>query len=60
LDDKWLTSHLKENPNALRHEWIGKELLITASTAELQAFLLRHVSTKGAFAPTPGEWRRAG
>lgn len=34
---------LTEDPNALQHMTIGERLVLTASTKELQAFVLKHV-----------------
>ncbi len=50
LEPKWLKKMLAENPNAIRHEKIGDEILLTAPTGELQKFLLTHLNTEGAFA----------
>jgi two-component system phosphate regulon sensor histidine kinase PhoR len=48
-DPKWLESHLKENPKAIRHEQIDDRVLLTASTQELQEFVCKHAETPGAF-----------
>jgi hypothetical protein len=50
FNDKWLEKLLKKNPSLLRHEVVDGDLVLTASTKQLQSFLLRHVNTKGAFA----------
>ena len=50
LEPEWLKKIIAENPNAIRHEKIGDEILLTASTKELQKFLLKHLNTEGAFA----------
>lgn len=34
---------LKENPNAVKHTNVGDRIVLTASTKELQAFVLKHV-----------------
>ena len=58
LDPEWLEKLLKENPQALRHEIIQQErLVLTASTQELQAFLLKQASDPKAFAK-PGTLQR--
>ena len=45
----WLKGHLKAHPAALRHERDKDRILLTASTRELQAFLVKHAETKRAF-----------
>lgn len=50
FNDRWLEEFLKKNPGALKREVVDKDLVVTASTNELQSFVLRHVNTKGAFA----------
>src|SRR5687768_17583190 len=50
LEPEFLKNTIAKNPNALRHEKIGDDILITASTKQLQAFLLTHLKTEGAFA----------
>jgi hypothetical protein len=49
---EWLVKLLDENPKALRHHLIGDDkdkdknrLVVTADTAELQAFLVKHLGT---------------
>jgi hypothetical protein len=49
LDVTWLEQFLRKNPKALKHERTEDGILLTASTAELQAFILKHLKTKGAF-----------
>jgi hypothetical protein len=54
LDLKWLNKLLKENPDALRHRSVGTDekdpqILVTASTQELQAFIAKHLKTPEAF-----------
>ena len=50
LEPEFLKNTVARNPNALRHEKIGDDILITASTKELQTFLLAHLKIEGAFA----------
>ena len=50
LEPEFLKKTLAKDSSALRHEKLGGEILITASTEELQAFLLEHLNTEGAFA----------
>jgi hypothetical protein len=49
LNDKWLEKLLKANPSLLKHEVVDGDLVLTASTRQLQSFLLRHLNTTGAF-----------
>jgi hypothetical protein len=49
LEPDWLKSFLEKNPAAIRHEKLSGEILLTASTKELQKFLLTHLNTPGAF-----------
>jgi hypothetical protein len=58
LEPDWLKSHLDKNPSALRHEKLSGEILITASTKDLQKFLLTHLDTPGAFAKPIGVKRK--
>lgn len=45
----WFKELIQEHPEALRHEIEGDRILVTASTRELQAFLLAHVGDPKAF-----------
>jgi hypothetical protein len=49
LDNNWLETILKKNSSALKHEVVDGDLILTASTRQLQSFVLRCVNTKGAF-----------
>lgn len=49
LDIDWLHKITKDNPQAIRHEKIGRDIVLTASTKELQTFLLNHLETEDAF-----------
>jgi hypothetical protein len=58
MDYDWMKKYLEANPTALAHELIDenssgsdKELVLTASTADLQAFVLAHVNDDGLFKP---------
>lgn len=42
FDLNWLDKYLAQNPDALQHTTYNGQRLITASTPELQAFLLEH------------------
>ena len=47
----WLQELLEKNPNAIRHEVLGKDdIILSASTEALQTFWLAHLDTEGAFA----------
>lgn len=50
-DIDWFIDYLRAHPDAIRHEWVddGKFPVLTASPAELQAFILKHLETDGAF-----------
>lgn len=64
-DPDWLEKLLKEDPNAIRHEVVQSQVILTASTEELQEFWLKRLDTEGAFGkstnlkrwtpPEPGE-----
>ena len=53
MDLKWMRQFLAKNPQAIRHEIIGDgddaQIVLTASTIELQRFVLTHLKTEGAF-----------
>ena len=58
LEPDWLKAFLDKNPSAIRHEKLAGEILLTASTKELQKFLLTHLNTPGAFSKPIGIKRR--
>jgi len=58
LDYKWLGDLIEKNPRAIRHIIVaneagtdggGGQLVLTADTAELQKFILKHLKTKEAW-----------
>jgi hypothetical protein len=57
LDYDWLKKVIENDPKAIRHLVVPKklgesgdgDLVLTADTAELQAFVLKHLQTEGAF-----------
>jgi hypothetical protein len=58
LDYKWLGELIEKNPRAIRHIIVaneagtdggGGQLVLTADTAELQKFILKHLKTKEAW-----------
>lgn len=60
LDLDWLAKLLASDPTALRHHRNaeGKPAVLTASTQELQAFLIKHADSPGAFADPSNFCRR--
>jgi len=61
MDYEWLSSYLSENPDVLEHEFVvdpytevhsdpNNRLVLTASPEELQAFMIEHLDTEGAYA----------
>jgi hypothetical protein len=56
----WLKKFIEKNPKAIRHEKIKDNILLTASTLELQKFLLAHVKTEGAFGSASNLTRQTG
>ena len=57
LEYDWLKKYLTDNPDALPWVLAGDRIVLTASTAELQAFVLRNLDTEGAFCE-PAEFYR--
>ena len=49
LDYYWLNDLLKTDPDLLKHEFMDDTILLTASTKELQAFVLKHAENERAF-----------
>jgi hypothetical protein len=49
MSPKWLGDLLEKEPNALRHEKIDNRIILTASTKELQGFILKHANNTNAF-----------
>ncbi|MBE0545691.1 MAG: hypothetical protein IH623_30535 [Verrucomicrobia bacterium] len=43
FDFDWLEKHLKANPKTLAHRAAGDTLVLTASTRDLQRFVLKHL-----------------
>jgi hypothetical protein len=68
LDYDWLKKLIEADPKAIRHLVVPKklgetgegDLVLTADTAELQAFILKHMATEGAFgkAMVMNRWTR--
>ena len=58
MDLDWLKDYLEENPTALGHKMLDDDqVLVIAPTEELQAFVVEHLNTKGAF-DDPGILKR--
>lgn len=57
LSLSWLDKLLKANPKALAHVTTGDQVVITASTEEVQAFVRKHLNDEGAF-DEPSEMTR--
>ena len=57
-DLDWLKKFIEDNPNAIRHQKIDGEIILTASTKELQAFWLKHLNTKVVFKDTSNMKRK--
>ena len=49
LESRWLKDVVETNRDAIRHEKINGEIVLTASSKELQKFLLANLKTKEAF-----------
>lgn len=58
-DPDWLERFLAAHPEALSHETIDGDIVLTAPTGELQAFWLKHLGTEGAFGDASEMTRRA-
>jgi len=57
MNDEWLKNYVKAHPDALQCDvsyrgTTDNRLLVTASTKELQAFLLKHRNEEGAYSET--------
>jgi hypothetical protein len=42
FDPDWTKAYLKEHPEAIRHEKVDDQIVLTAQPKELQAFVLQH------------------
>ena len=52
LDPAWLKGFLRQNPEEIDHTIVDDEVVLTATTPKLQAFIRRHIKTRGAFEDT--------
>ena len=60
MEPRWLKDHLAENPDAIRHEKVAGEIVLTSSPKETQKFLLEHLKTPGAFSQPDELMRKRG
>jgi hypothetical protein len=60
FDFGWLTKCLEANPDALAHHNEGKRTILTASTADLQRFVLGHIGEGQLFSSPEEMARKAG
>lgn len=51
-DFDWLQKHLESNPTALAHHEEDKRIVLTASTSDLQQFILKHLAGGELFGDT--------
>lgn len=49
MNPRWLEEHLRASARPLEHERRGESIVLTAQTAALQAFVLKHLDTQEAF-----------
>jgi hypothetical protein len=57
MDQEWLKQQLQQNPSSIAHLWVDSDsgskpngrLVLTADTAKLQAFVLKHAADTNAF-----------
>lgn len=49
LDEDWIKKELKAGNISIAHEELGEDIVLTASTPELQKFVLTHAEDEGAF-----------
>jgi hypothetical protein len=58
MNPDWIKEHLEQHPDALEHRMIEKDrVLITASTKDLQKYILLHAEGEGLFGE-PAELKR--
>ena len=49
LDVEWMKKFVQASPGAISHEIVNDNVVLTASTKELQQFFLKHLATPGAY-----------
>ena len=59
LSEDWLRDYLEANPEVIGHTATDYHVILTAPTADLQAFVRKHIDTKGAFSEET-EFRKVG
>ncbi|MFH1372373.1 MAG: hypothetical protein ABII79_01045 [bacterium] len=59
LSEDWLRDYLEANPEVIGHMATDYHVILTAPTADLQAFISKHVDTEGAFSEET-EFRKVG
>jgi hypothetical protein len=58
LNAGWLKDYLAQHPQAIAHEVLeDKNIVLTASTKQLQEFLMANIHTKDAFDKS-SQWKR--
>ena len=48
-DRNWFDNHIIKAPDALQHQMVQRDIIVTATTEEMQTFWLKHLDSKGAF-----------
>ena len=51
LNHSWMKDQIHSDPTCIAHQMIDDRITLTASSKELQQFLINHVQTEGAFEP---------
>ncbi len=49
LNQQWLKDQIKNDPACIAHEIVRDRIILTASSKDLQKFVINHVQTQGAF-----------
>jgi hypothetical protein len=49
MNPDWLKSYLADHPDAIKYEVVKDEIVLTAKPKQLQAFVVKHLKTDGAF-----------
>lgn len=60
VEPRWLKDFLAANPDAIRHEKVSGEIVLSSSPKETQKFLLGHLATRGAFSQPAELMRKRG
>ena len=61
MDPEWLKKYLEKNPNGIGHQQAGadKSIVLTASTRDLQRFVLKNARQQGLFGAPSSLGRKA-